>query len=356
MTSNVALRRDNHFVPQHYLKRWATSDKKLWAYRLLVSHENIPNWKHVSPKGVAYQSHLYTQLVGGQETDEFEQWLGREFEAPAEEALEKATTDARLKPTDWEYLVRFLAAQDVRTPARLQETLKHWQKKAPTFLNETLRNSLQKIEEASAALSNPIKPHSSNKEYVPFRVIKEPDPTSDSVRIRLEMTVGRGLWLFNIKHLLTRTINSLLEYRWTILKPPTELNWLTSDDPVVRLNAYEIGRYDFGGSWGSLGTDIFLPLGPKHLLYTQIGHRPPARGEIVSREQARLIRRLTAEHADRMIFSNAPDDDVPHLHPRVVNRDAVEAEREQWRKWHAEQSEAEFRATDASAQEVERVG
>jgi hypothetical protein len=70
---------------------------------------------------VAYYSHLYTRIAAGEESDEVEKWLDREFEGPAEESLHKATSEARLTPDDWRRLVCFLAAQDVRTPARFAE-------------------------------------------------------------------------------------------------------------------------------------------------------------------------------------------------------------------------------------------
>jgi Protein of unknown function (DUF4238) len=76
--------RDNHYVPQGYLKQWASPQKRLWVYRILVSHPRVPVWKETSVRGVAYHQHLYTRLAAGRETDDFERWLDREFETPAE--------------------------------------------------------------------------------------------------------------------------------------------------------------------------------------------------------------------------------------------------------------------------------
>lgn len=65
------LRKDHHYVPKLYLKQWAR-DGTISAYGLLVPHERIPPWKRRSLKGIAYREHLYTQIVGGVESDEFE--------------------------------------------------------------------------------------------------------------------------------------------------------------------------------------------------------------------------------------------------------------------------------------------
>jgi len=140
------FRRDNHYVSCGYLKRWTSSTGRLWAYRILVSHENVPLWKESSIRGIAYHSHLYTRIAAGLESDDIEQWFEHEYETPAEEALQKATSNGRLTPSDWRVLSRFLAAQDVRTPARLVENLQRWYKTLPDLLQNTLQEAVQKLE------------------------------------------------------------------------------------------------------------------------------------------------------------------------------------------------------------------
>ncbi|WP_417422339.1 DUF4238 domain-containing protein, partial [Halomonas sp.] len=106
----------NHYVPQLYLKQWSTN-RKISTYRLLVPHDNIPLWKHHSLRGIAFHQHLYTYVIGQEETDEFERWLGQEFEAPAEEAIRRAVNNERMKPEHWKNLIRFAVSQDVRKRA-----------------------------------------------------------------------------------------------------------------------------------------------------------------------------------------------------------------------------------------------
>jgi len=160
-------------------------------------------------------------------------------------------------------------------------------------------------------------------------------------KLKGETISGRGLWLFGIRHLLTQTASVLIKHQWTILKPPADINWFTSDDPVIRLNYYNHDKYDFSGGWGKPGTEILLPLSPRHLLYTQVGKRPPRRGDILSRERTEMMRRFIAEHAHRMIFAKETDNDVPKLRPRIVNSQQFKDEEEQWRNWHEQQTAAE---------------
>jgi hypothetical protein len=333
--------RDNHYVPCEYLKHWATPAKKVWAYRILVAHNKQHLWKASSLRGVAYHSHLYTRITAGVESDEIEKWLDREYETPVEDVLQKVTTDSRLTPSDWKVLVRFLAAQDVRTPARLVENLHRWDKSLPEWFQKTLQESIKKFELMKAGGEEIPPPASPLAEYFPLSVKTETQPGQEFGTIRAETVIGRGLWLFGIKHLLSKTVEVLERHRWTIISPPNGLEWFTSDDPVVRLNYHGPEKYDFGGGWGSKGTDIFMPLSPKHLLFTQVGERPPNRGTYFNHEQAGIIRRCIAEHAHRIIFASEPDEQIANLRPRTVSTDLVKNENEQWSKWHEEQTTAE---------------
>jgi hypothetical protein len=339
--NKMAFHRHNHYVPCLYLKRFAASPERVFTYRILVSHSHIPEWKLSSIRGVAYRAHLYTRIASGVETDEIETWLEREFETPAEEALMKATTEGQLTPTDWHNLVRFLAAQDVRTPARLAENLQRWHETLPRVLDDTLQESVRKLELAKRSGEPITAAQVDNSEYIPLRVTTEIEPGEEFGKVKAEVIAGRGLWLYTIRHSLTHTANVLHNHRWTILKPPCDLSWFTSDDPVVRLNYYGNGRYDFKGGWGNPGTEIFLPLDPRHLLFTKVGHRPPPRGYVPPSADVEMIRRSIAEHAHRLIFAASADAEVPKLRPRTVDAALLRNEDEQWRRWHENQTIAE---------------
>jgi hypothetical protein len=230
--------RDNHFVPCVYLKGWTGSDGKVSTYRILVSHDNAPLWRSYSPDSIAYHSHLYTQTVSGVERDDFEKWLGREFETPAEEPLRKARSDARLSRDDWKRLIRFSAAQDVRTRAwftqqanRLDENLQKW-------MATTLQNSISRAEEA-VKIDQPLKVKRlppAEREGLPLRVMVKRNVSGGS-DIGAEILRGRQLSLWTIKRHLTKSVGALLQHHWTILRPAKGLTWFTSDNPVVWLNS-----------------------------------------------------------------------------------------------------------------------
>jgi hypothetical protein len=338
--NNRDFHRDNHFVPRVYLKFWESSPKHVWRYPILVSHEKVPHWKEQSTRGLAYHAHLYTRLVAGEESDEIDRWLDQEYETPAEEAIKKATSNSRLTLDDWTKLVRFLAAQDVRTPSRLLENLQRWHETLPNLMEGVLQEAVQKLKIAKETNQKLEVNQTPFAEYFPLRVTTHIVEGQKEGHLRAETIAGRSTWLFSIRHLLTKTAKVLHQHRWTIISPAEGMTWFTSDDPVIRLNFNSVDNYDFRGGWGSPGTEILMPLGPHHLLYTQIGKRPPS-GSKFSHEQTALIRRFIAEHAHRTIFAAEPEMDILKLRPRIVNLAQVKDERMQWEKWHEEQTAAE---------------
>ena len=88
------------------------------------------------------------------------------------------------------------------------------------------------------------------------------------------------------------------------------------------------------------GTDIFMPLSPKYLLFTEVGKDLPKRF-IASDLHTYQIQRSIAKGALRMIFSHKQIPFINQLCPRIDNREMYREENEAWRKWHSQQSKAE---------------
>lgn len=341
--------RDNHYTPRVYLKGFSGPAKRIFAYRTLVSRPEVSLWKETSTKGIGYLSHLYTRIAAGRETDEIETWLNREFEDPAAESLEKATSGGRLTTKDWTCLVRFLAAQMVRTPAYFIDNLPRWLADVPDLLNSTLQESVQQLEAAKKSGQTLTPSEGRHSEYLPIRITTQIEPGQTTGQLRASIVVGRCVWLSNMRNLLAepgKVLKVLHSHKWSILAPHEGLSWFTSDDPVIRLNYYGEGKYDFKGGCGQSGAEILLPIGPRHLLYTRVGDRPPQRGESLSRDKTEMIRRFIAEHAYRMILAASPDESVSRLRPRIVNDEFFRKEQRQWGKWHAEQTAAERELMD----------
>lgn len=332
------LRKDNHYVPKLYLKQWA-HEGHISTYRLLVPNENVPLWREQSLKGIAFHQHLYTYLAGQEETDEFERWLDNEFESPAEEAIRRIVQEDRMSPEHWRRLVRFAVALDVRTPARLRQFIRRQNEALPALMDATMLTSVQKLE-AAVSRNEPL-PHLRDERDALsiFRVSIEERPDGGG-QVKAETIVGRRLWIWQMRHLLSKTLSRLPTHRWTILHAPAGRSWPTSDNPLIRLNFQDSKNYDFGGGWEVKNGDIILPLSPKHLLYTCIGNKVWPRGTVLDAGTAQLIQRIIIEHADRYVFSSEPSD-IHLIRPRLVCPTTYKNEQAYWQRWHQEQCQAE---------------
>jgi hypothetical protein len=335
------FRRDNHYVPRSYLKRWSLNGSEVSTYRILVPHVNVPLWRDTSVRGICYHEHLYTRIVASGESDAIERWLDTDFEAPAEAAIERVLSERRLTPDHWKTLVRLFAAQDARTPARLMECLTGWSNTLPSSLQETLSDSVAALEKMTSAERAQRLRDTPRNDDMPFRVTIQRDSESGGGWVKAETVIGRQMWLSGLKRLLSHTVHALSQHRWTVVAAPAGIEWFTSDAPAMRLNYYSPSSYDFGGGWGSVGTELMLPLGPRNLLYTQVGRAVPPRGREIAFEKATFIQKVIAEHAHRFIFALKPDPLVAVLRPRVVDAAALRSEAEQWANWHRAQSDAE---------------
>jgi len=144
MKDTGPITRDNHFLAQWYLRNWSPDGVNIYAYRILVSHQTVPEWDLRRIRGTAYMTDLYTQFAtDGQEADEFERWIAREVEEPAYEVVQKVIRADNLRQSDWEKLARFLAAQDLRTPASFLDSMARWERTLPEVIESTLRQESQ---------------------------------------------------------------------------------------------------------------------------------------------------------------------------------------------------------------------
>jgi len=334
---------DNHFVPQFYLKQWSDDGLRIWAYQILVSHEEVPEWSHRSISRVAYQRDLYTTHDNGEDIDDFEKWLEADFENPAQESIRKVLKDNPLSLRDWERLAMFLGAQDGRTPSNYLESTERWEKTLSKLLKSTLEESVRKLEQKenldginkSSEFENPL-----FEKVLDIQTVSGSESDSGQGYVRAEITAGRRLWLQSQRLRLTKTVDVLKNHKWSIVHPARGFQWFTSDHPVVKLNHYSKGSYDLKGGWGNKGANIFMPISPRHLLFTEIGGDHPDRFTLSS-DQTREFQSFIAEGALRWIFAHEQLKIIKKLRPRYVNLEAFSQEADQWKNWDEHQTEAE---------------
>lgn len=326
------IKRDNHYVPQFYLKQWSHDNRTLYVFRRLVSDNKVPYWSKQSINSVAKQMYLYTKMVASVESDEYENWFNTDFEIPVQEAYYKAINDRHLSADDWRKLIRFTAAQIVRTPTFLAKDMMLWKKVA----EDTLNKLPQLIEKVDKKISEGYEVDSNkNLMDIPLKVNVNPEDST----VKVEVTIGRESWLSTIKHLLSRNIDVLLQHSWSIVSINC-LDLVTSDDPVICLNYNNENDYNFGGGWKKKNSNIIFPLSPNHLLFTQIGKKTKSRTEF-DIDKSRIIQRVIAQHSYRYIYAHDRNNSVRDFCLRIVDAEQYIIEKEQWDHWHVNQIETE---------------
>lgn len=297
-----------------------------------MPHDKVNVWKRFSPEAVAYHLHLYSQLKNQELDDEAEQWFDKEFESPAQSALDRAKKDLRLSSDDWNKLIKFVALHDVRTPVRLQEHIERVPKWFPEILEKIQKELPKKCSERKQGDNYVAK----DKDHIPLKITPIYKEGETEALIEIESYVGRSTWLFSLKQLLNNSITPLLNHKWTIIHPYKGMKWFTSDNPVIKLNYISQDQYDLKGGWNVKRGNILFPLDSEHLLFTEIGCYPPIKGTRFNKEKTLFIRKIIAENSYRMIFSNEPDSDIEKYMPRRVDHQLFNQEQEMWKKWHEE--------------------
>jgi hypothetical protein len=348
------LSRDNHAVPQAYLKGWSDDGGHVLAYRTLVPDDRYPEWSRRSVRSLAAYRDLYTSIASGAESDEFERWMNESIEGPAAEAIELVRENRRLSPEHWKRLVFYAAALDLRTPSSYAEQNERWNREIPGILADVMQSLPERLRSYKPPGGAGPAPRAENP--FPVRVTTERQPGGGGI-VRAEVVTGREMWLHTMRHQLTTLAPVLTRHRWVMLRPAEGLEWFTSDHPLLRLNYYADGTYDFGGGWGNPGSEILLPISPGHLMYTQVGRAWP--GPLTLGDEMTVkLQRLLAERAHRWIIANRQIPAVRVFRPRHVDRGAFDAEARAWREWHhANRSAAQGKAIMVSpAPQLHEVG
>lgn len=323
----MGFHRKNHFIPQFYLQYWA-SNNSIYIHRNLVSNKNVPEWESKYVKGVGFYSDLYTDYIEGSESDEVERWLDREFESPAKPILDKVSKGELLSKEDYSVLTKYVFSQLVRTPKFIKNNQGKWRQ----ILKDSLNDVSNRLSKADISLleSERIDEFDGNV-HLPIKTEVVGDIDANTSRLKINTHIGRGVWLSGIKHLLTRTINILPDYKWSIYQAPLNFNWPTSDNPVTLLNYYSEHNYDFKGGMGKEGSEIIFPITPDHLLYTQIGKKNPKYVNPKLDLCNKLVR-IICENSDEIIISKRKMPEIEGIVSRRVDKSIKDNETLEWIK------------------------
>ena len=330
------FRRRNHYIPRFYLDHWA-QDGNICVYNTLVSCE-VDVFRLKNPRGIACIEHLYTDLQMLQETDEFERWISSEIEEPYIRTQNRIFAEKRLNSDDYENLLRYAMAQSLRVP--------HYYFARFLPLAPRLENVVQKTgEKVIASFERRIKfgqPLPESKKLT----IDGDSPTlksatfsdGDQAHVSVKGLLGRKEWLFQIKRIVSMAPTKKQLHRWQIIRSLNGDSWFTSDNPVTLLNYQSNQNYNFNGGWGQKNTNIFMPISPQYLLFTQVGSK-----KIIENNKSfqNLINKMIIENSFLQVYSTAPNTDIPEIRPRIVDEQEYKRIHNMLSSWHIMQTEGE---------------
>lgn len=296
-------------------------------------------WEDRSIKSLAVRRDLYTSVAEGRESDRIERWLNQEIETPALPVLDRLCKMQSLNVTERKTLARYIAALSARSPLYYSEHTRIMAENIGGVLDATVKESLKRIEEAQKVGKRIETRPDAGRGFrsIAFKIHRErPQP-----ELEVSVVIGRELWLDSIEHVVNHVSAVLESHDWQVFRPYGGWTWYTSDNPVVRLNYYPNGTYDFKGGFANPGGELLLPLSARHLLYTHID-RPRSDYTELSLEHTIGLKRCIAQNAFRWIAADSRTRNAEWFMPRVVHLAKYNAEENAWKEYNKDQANAEL--------------
>lgn len=314
----VKMKKNNHYVPQIYLKQWEQKHK-IYTYEVLVPNKNCPIWKRESISRTSSLDYLYLYDINDKISEELEDFFCFEIENQYQNFIDKLNNYSVLNENDFKYISKLIATQHLRTIGGYTRCQKVW---VDLFENGIINDT---IEIMNKEFQEGILPRNVNKissideKTLPIKtsLVKEND---ESVFLKVDAIIGKSAWIYSMEYLFSNTYEVLNNVSWCVYEAPEHFNWVTSDDPVILLNCYDENTYDFNGGWASKNTCIIFPLSPKKLLFAQIGVEQDTFYKKASMDFARLIQKFIIEHAFLKVYSLKESSMVSSVRNRTVNR------------------------------------
>ena len=323
------ISRDNHLVPQMYLRAWEDKDCMIHVYDLLVPNKNCNEWRNKKSKGIAYQRDFYTNVENAKEEDYLEKIFNEKYETPAKEPLTKAINGDKLDADDWSKLIDFIGIQIIRTKARALEILKI----SKSVLERDMPNELNKIVGKLSDENVNIKKLNKEKRRLDSKVEKFKMPLEGKIEdydndkkiLKVEATMGKGLYLYMLNdNEVKDVLNILHRHKWQVIDITNNISIPTSDDPVIRLQYCSKDEYNFNGGINQKGVNIIFPISPNKIIYTQVGYGKKVQ---FNEEFSIFIKKIIVEHAYRHIYSCNDDDQIKKIRKREVDKAKFDKEK-----------------------------
>lgn len=230
--------RRHHYLPQHYLSGFVEpSSKYLWVYDKHAK-ESFPT----GPQNAAVKKDLYAERLMTGKTDHasLEKAFSEEIEGPSIAVINKARQKQKLDNDDKAQMAIYILSLIKRVPAGI----KRLENATPNIAD----NELQKITEELDQVKGIYLP-----DYI--QALKE---ESSKILQFYKKNPPKGALLPQAN---SPVIPLLMSMTWKLLEPPSDMHFLTCDNPVFYPSLFGLrhGEFTFPLSrnlviWGKLGS------------------------------------------------------------------------------------------------------
>ena len=332
--------RDNHYVPQFYLRRWSDDGTTVLDYSTVVHNDRQCNWRRTPIKGTAVWRDLYSQHDGAGINDAVERFFSDEIETAALSAFGRVMHPEEMSATDKESLVNFLIAQLFRTPRSMNRTAEILKSKFAQVAEEAVNSAVRSIENGeSEGTESHVGACLTSPRVFPDTPLKI-NIDQEGGTVRVATTVGREQFLASIDHQYHGYVGATLRsYFWKIITVPDGISLPTSDNPVVLCHPEMPGKTGFSIGVGNPGTIVFLPLDERHALFTRAG---ASLNQIYSYEPnevaANYLIQSVILNADYHVYAKSEIPNIFRIRHRRVDPEALNELRKNRSNWDAIQS------------------
>lgn len=329
------INRDNHYVPQMYLRQWATGNR-IMEYRLLVPHEGMHLWSNPGLSHVAVQKDLYVRVADNEESDDFEIDFNRLIETPATKPLRALCNGEKLTSEEWIIINDYILAQYMRTPAFYLKSHDSIQKATEAALNEMTFDFNVPSEKRTQ--------NTNNKENTLLPVdIKFSRGVPDVKHATLEINtvVGKNAWLMAIYNSFSSKSdirNTFRKLKWSIVTCHSNYEWPTSDNPFTVVNPN--GFTEFTNGLTNRQNVFLLPISPSIVLMSKPVGRFDWRID-ADEQQTKYIIQYIVKNAYQYIYAKHEDIYIPSLRPRTVDLELFNKIRSMFENWYSNYKEQE---------------
>ncbi len=244
---------DHHYVPKFYLKGFMGKQRKLWVHE---KGQNAP--RESTPKHEGHRANYYVYTDRGYPDDQAERLLQRTETIVSPTIRKLANPQFVMNETQRSELYTFVAIMYVRVPAYREFIDRQAALLMKRFGQDRARDReafYADLKEAEAKLGKPLGVDPEKmREFL----------LSDNYTVT-QRSAGYNL-LLTFRSCLTISGVLETEYHHDIYYAPSNLHFVTGDNPIVTIEPDTDGRAFVGAGFGRIRTQVLFPLNKRACL------------------------------------------------------------------------------------------